>query len=622
MLSRFPRFVPLFTARLKSVLFSSVLSLAIAPLSRAITTLNFESAANQTGWTFSTGPEYPGARGSLSFPSASGNTCGEMDLDFTPFSPLPANFNPCYVMATRTLSSAEAANVTRLQMRLMGSTSAIIPRIRILDSSGQTLQYSLTLSLPMTSLSSTGWLWESANLSTSASHWGGANDGVMHAPMKAISLIAEANGYRSTGSLQFDDLSLLGSGGTLTVNLADGVLNTPFAKTAFADHTGVVLHVIGDTVALNTIASTGFRWVRTDLTWSSIEKVAGVYDFSAFDAFVSSAETKNLRVIAILAYGNPLYTGTSTTPPLTTAGINAFGNFCRAAAAHYASHNVTFEIWNEPNTTSYWGGAPNATQYAPVLQKGIQSVKSGNVNATALTGGLSQPTTTAYAFWDTLMSLDAMDGADGWGTHLYTPGTPEVRWPDVLNLNYRTSVSLPGKQVWCTEWGYSSQALSPTANGHEPVGRAVQAIMDVRELLVGWVANLPAVVLYDIRDDGDNASDLEQNFGLLARDYSVKPVLNAVKNLFTLTSGRTLAGLITLPTLPQNVHILRMDGPSHIYAIWSEEGGPAWTFVTLPATPLRAVDIYGHAVSLSQYSSTPTVAVGAGQGVTYVEVPN
>src|SRR6202034_148524 len=102
----------------------------------------------------------------------------------------------------------------------------------------------------------------------------------------------------------------------------------------------------------------GFSRVRMDLGWQGVETTKGVYDFSAFDALVSALASRGLVLHLILDYFNALYP-TSADPGYLTTTVPAFAAVSKAAAAHFAGKNVTFEVWNEENG-GFWDPSANA----------------------------------------------------------------------------------------------------------------------------------------------------------------------------------------------------------------------------------------------------------------------
>ncbi|MGB8224517.1 MAG: hypothetical protein WCF10_18130, partial [Polyangiales bacterium] len=110
-----------------------------------------------------------------------------------------------------------------------------------------------------------------------------------------------------------------------TITLGDTVgVNTHYASGGPVDHD-----------ALTRLAEAGVSFIRNDLTWASIEKERGVYDFvgSGFDELVQTCETLGLRILFILDYGNPLYGETQAV--VDEEARQAFAAFATAAASRY-----------------------------------------------------------------------------------------------------------------------------------------------------------------------------------------------------------------------------------------------------------------------------------------------
>lgn len=53
---------------------------------------------------------------------------------------------------------------------------------------------------------------------------------------------------------------------------------------------------------------------------------------------------------------------------------------------------------------------------------------------------------------------------------------------------------------------------------------------------------MPLTIYYDIRDDGLESTNSEHHFGLLARDYTDKPAMQAAQTLSAIGAGRALLG--------------------------------------------------------------------------------
>ena len=95
--------------------------------------------------------------------------------------------------------------------------------------------------------------------------------------------------------------------------------------------------------------SSAFKVARMDFTWGSVERVAGVYDFSAYDHLLSLMQQHAVRPYWILDYGNSLYPPAPGAPSKscdTAACIAAFGAFAAAAAQRFKGNGIIWETVN------------------------------------------------------------------------------------------------------------------------------------------------------------------------------------------------------------------------------------------------------------------------------------
>ena len=129
-----------------------------------------------------------------------------------------------------------------------------------------------------------------------------------------------------------------------------------------------------------------------------------------------------------------------------------------------------------------------------------------------------------------------------------------------------------------------------------------------REILSICAAGVPSYVYYDIRDDAVenktyDPANREDNFGLLANDYTDKPAMTAVKTLAAIARRRTFTGLVR--TSASSLFGMRFDGPTdRVFAIWSSAANNRFV-VRLPATA-TATDFLGG--SLPVVNGTLTVS--------------
>ncbi len=374
---------------------------------------------------------------------------------------------------------------------------------------------------------------------------------------------------------------------------------------------GVDIHFLHNEAVLDSIKAAGFTWIRMDLDWGTVEHTPGQYNFSRYDRLVADLQARGMRALFILDYGNPPFTGGWDLPPTTPAAIQAFGSFAEAAARHFAGQGVSYEIWNEPNISRFWSPQPDAAQYAALAREVTARVHAGDPAAKVTTAGLSS---TDFSFLRATLADGGAMGADAIGLHPYGFDSPEAAAIAMSEWRAIIAQALPANPpTWATEWGYSSAEYG---DGQSPQARAEQAVMVARELLTAWSVGFPLVIYYDIRDDGPNPNDPEQNFGLLAQDYTDKPAMQAVRALSGAARGRQLVGY--LPVEAPNLHALELSGAADTAVIlWADSGKAA---VTLPPGA-SAQNLYGQPVTLHPAGAQLSLTVDSNAGPVYLFFP-
>jgi hypothetical protein len=346
--------------------------------------------------------------------------------------------------------------------------------------------------------------------------------------------------------------------------------------------------------SLDAMAATGAEWVRFDFPWASVEPNAPVltllgvvtartFHWSRVDRLVDAAHARGLKVIA-LPYITPSWArpaGTTDKHPPNDIGL--YASFVEAAVRRYAPKGVkVWEIWNEPNLSNFWSPKPDPARYTALLKAAAGAVRSVDPGATVILGGLSPATDASdgnqispKTFLERVYAAGGRGSFDAVGMHPYSyPPRPLDRTTASWNTFHRLPLIRDlmvangdsAKQIWSTEFG------APTGTSAQAVSEAEQSAMvvDSYNAIANWDWHGP-LLWYSLRDDGTDLADREQSFGLLRRDYSVKP---AFKTFDTVIGDR-------LPAVRARYH---------------------------PLVPSRIVDTrYGN--------GAPTAKVGAGASV-------
>jgi hypothetical protein len=553
---------------------------------------DFESTTAPAPWVFSNGAEFPGATGALT--SGAGLTGKGAHLAYD------LSGGGHYVSATLTLQTPASMVALGYSVRSAG----IRAKLRVRDSSGQTLQYDA--SRPLEASAPGEFYRMVVDLSAASGHFGGSNDGVLHQPIVAVTLMAaDPIEPGVAGAVDFDDVTYFDALAP-SIDPSGTVTPAPAGADDLASRLAVNIHFTKDDRALDIAKTMGFSAVRMDLGWSGVERTKGAYDFSALDGLVASLDARSMRLHLILDYFDALYPGADS-PDFAAVTVPAFAALAKACAGHFKGKKVTYEIWNEPNLDGFWPPSANAPNYAKLSAAAIAGVHQGDATALVSTAGISG---FDLAFLRGYLAANGAAGADAIGVHPYRQGPPESVIEDLLWMRHVVGESLtPVPPIWDTEWGYSATWYG---NGTDPATRQIQAVRAVRGVLSAWAVGFPLAVYYDLRDDGTDGTNGEHNFGLVQNDYSDKPAAVAVRTLSGVARGRTFGGFLSV--VPSSLHAMRLDGRTdRVVVLWSDAPG-AVVNVAVPGVT-AVTDVFGAALGLAN------VTVREANGPVYLTYP-
>ncbi|MGZ6640357.1 MAG: cellulase family glycosylhydrolase [Solirubrobacteraceae bacterium] len=307
------------------------------------------------------------------------------------------------------------------------------------------------------------------------------------------------------------------------------------------------------------LKAAGVRWIRANVNWAGLE-AEGKGQISAgqlaeYDYAVDQARAAGLKVLMPISDGVPYWASADPHKYIDAssgrhwdrfyrpANMADYGDIVRYVVARYQAKGVhTFEIWNEPNTTWFWSSGPDPAAYVQMLKAGYTAAKAADPASTVLLGGLAK---SDFRFLEGVYAAGGGAYFDAVAVHPYTFGVdPTVSWngvnagedPNRLSLNCFPAIQEikatmdahgdAGKQVWITEFGYSTT----TANGG--VSKADQAAFLTKAYT--YVERFPwvhAMFWYAARNSPylADADNYEAQFGLMSIDFTPKPSYAALK---------------------------------------------------------------------------------------------
>lgn len=312
---------------------------------------------------------------------------------------------------------------------------------------------------------------------------------------------------------------------------------------------------------LDGIKDARLSWIRDEVYWSQVEKEKGVFRFpEAYDDYVKAARARDIQVLLILDFGNALYSGSEKAAPASEIERRAFARYCREVIGRYRPLGVRhYEIWNEPNASTFWRPRPNPEDYAKLLESAYPACKEADPQSVIL--GCS----TAGTDLDFIGKVLAAGGGrfmDAISIHPYAqPLPPEKKFPTDLA---RLKNLAPGKLLWITEVGY------PTYPGPSGVDEETQANFLVRTFLLARTSPaVERVCWYDFQNDGEDSAEGEHNFGIVRVDRTPKPAFRACRTMTSLVRDLPLAEL----QIAGNTYVLRFGGEKdRLTAVWRLSG--------------------------------------------------
>lgn len=318
---------------------------------------------------------------------------------------------------------------------------------------------------------------------------------------------------------------------------------------------------------LELLQDAGIRWWRQEFRWGEVERSPGQFDWSRWDAIVSTAERCGASVLPVLM-GEPRWVGIDTRD-----AVNAFARLAGTAAERYRGRVRYWQIWHEPNTKA-WDSTPG--QYARFLAAASQAIREADPSAKVL--GLN--TAFVDVQWiEKILRLIPYDSFDVLAVHPNRPpNDPEERGDLWFRDNLRgddplAHESLFGqiealqrlmvvrgapKPIWITDICWFA--------GNQPYGvpELRQADLLVRAYVYAAACRVEKV-FWRALADGD--ADVGEGAGLCTAELTPRYAYYAYSWMTHLLEGKRFAGM---PVRRRDTFAAAFtDGRSDVVAAWT-----------------------------------------------------
>jgi len=297
----------------------------------------------------------------------------------------------------------------------------------------------------------------------------------------------------------------------------------------------------------------GIGLVRDAFSWSRIETSPGRLDFSAYDQVMLTAATAGMRVLPMLV-GAPPWRSTAPAvgqahgfyPPRDPAAmavlaavlVQRYGPGGTLWAAHPEVTPLpihSWQVWNEPNVTTWWASGPDPAQYVRLLRAVSNAIRGVDPTAEIVAGGLPESAmgTPIAEFLDGMYAAGARGTFDTLAIHPYAADVAGVM--GVLAAARAKLDALGDRDVpiWATEFGWATGGPPVTITTSEAAQAALlhDAIVEMQHARAAL--GLRGFVVFRWKDVEPNVGHPDVwalHTGVLRHDDSAKPALGALSD--------------------------------------------------------------------------------------------
>ena len=293
---------------------------------------------------------------------------------------------------------------------------------------------------------------------------------------------------------------------------------------------------LGDTLKM--IRQAGVVSIRDEIPWGQVEHQKGRYQVSPqMEAMVDEAVAAGLQPLLILCYGSSLYAGRDF-PSATPEAAEAFIRYGEYMVNKFKGRVTLFEFWNEWDYgTGMDGRRGGPEDYARLLKLAYPRLKAANPAAVIIAGAASDG---GRAWAERVLQAGAIDFCDAFSFHPYTykEGAVERRGAeyfaevvgeyDRLLRSYNHGREKP---MYITEMGYPTHAGPKGSTEDASAASLMKTFVMARSF-----SSVKGLWWYDFMDDGWNAREEEQCFGVVRPDLTPKRGWFALRDAVRVTN--------------------------------------------------------------------------------------
>lgn len=361
--------------------------------------------------------------------------------------------------------------------------------------------------------------------------------------------------------------------------------------------------ITGYATWLPAIADAGVEGFRYFHEWNGIEPTNGTFSFSNADTYVSTLDANGMEAGGVLAYSASWTASSHHEFPVNNLVdwadyvgnvVGRYDGLTRPAVSYW-------EVWNEPNATSFNTGNRPASDYAQVVRAAYTAAKAANpdckigltianfdvryltqvIDALAAQGGAGSFDFIAVHPYELVNRMHAADGE-----LQYLNIVPSLR--AMLAVHAPTKVDVP---IRFTELG---ARIGDNLQG-DICDAPLAARLLIKAYVLGIVQGAEQVAWFEAKDPTATTSSGQYGFGLMDVNQNKRSAWYAYRAM-TDSLGATPAykGWLALGSTSNGYGLVFAGSGSDVMAAWTPKGETA--SVSFGAT-VQVVDIYTGAVT-------------------------
>ncbi|MBN1897685.1 MAG: beta-galactosidase [Spirochaetes bacterium] len=322
----------------------------------------------------------------------------------------------------------------------------------------------------------------------------------------------------------------------MRTNMKDNV-NSPYGVLAFFawDHEWNHNHYNEEKIkkAVSLMKEAGIDWIRMDFLWGDVEPKRGVFNFEKYDRIVNIVRASNIHILGILEYNPEWRKDKWNAAPWKDLYII----YASKVVQHFKDRVKHWEVWNEPDDTTYWEPQDNMKTYSELLKDTYTVLKIIDPDCKIAMGGVAK---TIVLSLKNIYKNIGKDYFDIVNIHPFI--NPLVKERMVyLNGIYKGVRQMmkrfkdAHKEIWFTEIG------SPGVKEPDPSNGWWHGLSPTEEEQARWVKEVYTNALKwkgvtkifwaffrDAQGHWNNGVDY---FGLVTTDFKKKPAFDAYKEV-------------------------------------------------------------------------------------------